>query len=106
MRLCAKHGGDTCLSCVPEPQPDPSGCSQNLLLSSGQHHELQAGSANQGTAIPRRPFQRWHRVKRPQKSAHPGWAMPCDTPRLLSLSPQALSPRWLPTSSDFQGQGV
>lgn len=49
--LPAGHRGDTCLSCVPAPRPDPSGCSQNPPPSSGRRHELQAGSGDQGTAL-------------------------------------------------------
>lgn len=50
--LPARHGGHTCLSYVPGPRPDPSGCSQNLPPSSGRRHELQAGSGDQGTVLP------------------------------------------------------
>jgi len=96
--LPATHGGDTCLSCVPGPRPDPSGCSQNPPPSSGQPHELQAGSGDQGSALPPAQAGGEGTPKRcPSWLGSPPWH-----PRLLSFSPpawHALCPR-LPTSSD------
>lgn len=104
--LPARHGGVTCLSCVPGPRPDPSGCSQNLPPSSGRRRELQAGSGDQGTALPCRhgvPSRSGAGQGDPQKVPILAGQPPM-TPPGSSVSPPrcvtALSLSQLPTSSD------
>lgn len=109
--LPARHGGDTCLSCVPGPRPDPSGCSQNLPRSSGRRRELQAGSGDQGMVLPCRhgvPSGSGTGRGDPQKVPVLAGQPPV-TPPGCSVSPPrsvTLSPRGGYQQTAIRGQGL